>query len=228
MTRAVLTVRRDTPLKDVARLLIDAGVAGAPVVDLDGVVCGVISEADFLVKEQGPTAIRHRRLGALLGEPADVRSQQHKLAARTAGGAMSSPAITIGPDRPLREAAAVMTARSINRLPVLADGRLVGIVTRSDLVRAYLRSDTELERTIVDDVLLKSLWLDPASFKVAVVNGEVTIRGNVERRSTALMIEEAIGQVPGVVAVHATLRWGTDDRDIQPAVQDPLFPHGIR
>ena len=78
MTTAVLTVRRDMPLKDVARLLIDGGIAGAPVVDEAGVVCGVISEGDFLVKEQGPTALRHRRLATLAeahGQSGQVKHQ---------------------------------------------------------------------------------------------------------------------------------------------------------
>jgi CBS domain-containing protein len=228
MTKSVLTVRQDAPLKDVARLLIDAGITGAPVVDEDGLLCGVISEADFLVKEQGPIAARHRRLDALLGGRAGRRADQEKLAARTAGEAMSAPPITIGPGRPLREAAAIMTAQAVNRLPVIHERRLVGIVTRSDLVRAYLRSDQELVRTILDDVLLKSLWLDPAAFRVSVVNGEATVTGHVERRSTASMVEEAIGLVPGIVAVRADIRWATDDREIQPASRDPLFPHGVR
>ena len=80
----------------------------------------------------------------------------------------------------------------------------------------------------LDDVLLKALWLDPASFDVAVTDGEVWITGNVERRSTAAMVEETIGLVPGIVAVHADIRWGLDDRDLRPAERDPVFPHGLR
>jgi CBS domain-containing protein len=228
MTRSVLTVRQDTPLKDVARLLIDSGIAGVPVLDAKGAVCGVVSEGDFLIKEQGAEHLRHRRLATLLGDDSATEAQREKLAARTAGEAMSAPPITIRPDRPIREAAALMTERHVNRLPVIDDGQLVGIVTRSDLVRAYVRTDEELQRTILEDVLLKSLWLNPASFSVTVADGEASITGNVERRSTALMVEEAVKSVPGIVAVDAKIHWGTDDRDIQPAEKDPLFPHGLR
>jgi CBS domain-containing protein len=228
MTKSVLTVRPDTPLKDVARLLIDAGITGAPVVDAEGVVRGVVSEGDFLAKEQGAEGLRHRRLVALLGESSETRAQLRKLAARTAGEAMTQPPITIRPRQSIQEAAALMTERRVNRLPVLDEGRLVGIVTRSDLVRAYLRSDGELEQTILDDVLLKALWLDPASFRVTVSNGEATVTGSVERRSTAAMVEETIRLVPGIVAVHATINWRTDDRELRPADIDPVFPHGLR
>ena len=228
MTKAVLTVRPDTPLKDVARLLIDAGVSGVPVVDPAGVVCGVVSEGDFLIKEQGAEASHRRRLAALIGESTETRARRSKLAARTAGEAMSAPAITIRPERPMREAAALMTERHVNRLPVVDAGRLVGIVTRADLVRAYIRTDDELKATILEDVLLRALWLDPASFKVSVAGGEASIAGNVERRSTAALVEETIGLVPGIVAVHAQIGWGIDDRDLRLAEHDPLFPHGLR
>ena len=228
MTTSVLTVRPDAPLKDVARLLIDSGISGLPVVDEDGAVLGVVSEGDFLAKGQGPESIRHRRLAGLLGETLETRTQLGKVGARTAGQAMSAPPVTIRPERPIREAAALMAQRHVNRLPVVDDGQLVGIVTRADLVRAYLRTDEELARTILDDVLLKALWLNPASFQVEVANGEVRITGNVERRSTAAIVEETIRLVPGIVALHADIRWGLDDRDLKPAERDPAFPHGLR
>ena len=100
MTKPVLTVRRNTPLKDVARLLIDSGVSGVPVVDDDGAVLGVISEADFLVKEQGAGEIHHRRLARLLGESTETRHQIDVISARKAGQAMTAPAVTIEAGRP--------------------------------------------------------------------------------------------------------------------------------
>jgi CBS domain-containing protein len=228
MTSPVFTVRRDTPLKDVARLLIDNSVSGVPVLNDDGTVAGVVSEADFLMKEQGAGEIRHRPLARLIGESSEAQHQLDVVMARTAGEAMSTPAVTIEASRPIREAAAVMTGQRINRLPVTDQGRLVGIVTRADLVRAYLRTDEELVRTINDDVLLRVLWLDPAGFEVAVVNGEATIKGHVERRSTAEIIEETVRMVPGIVAVNAEIQWSLDDRDIRPAERDAVFPFGLR
>jgi CBS domain-containing protein len=229
MTSPVFTVRRDTPLKDVARLLIDNGVSGVPVVNDDGTVAGVVSEADFLVKEQGAGEIRHRRLARLLGESPEARHQIEVVRAHTAGEAMSAPAVTIAASHAIREAAAVMTGQHINRLPVTDDaGRIVGIVTRADLLRAYVRTDEDLVRTICDDVLLRVLWIDPAGFEVSVVNGEATISGHTERRSTAEIIEETVRMVPGIVEVHAEIRWSVDDRDLRPAERDAVFPFGLK
>ena len=228
MTHPVVTVRRDAPLKDVARLLIEHGISGVPVADDDGAVVGVVSEADFLVKEQGAAEVRHRRLARLIGESSETRHQLDVVFARTAAEAMSAPAVTITSTRPIHEAAAIMTSRRINRLPVVDDGRLVGIVTRADLLRAYLRTDEELAETIRNDVLLRILWLDPAGFDVSVRDGEAVIEGRVERRSTAEIIEETVRMVPGIVALDVRIPWAIDDRDIRPAEREPIFPFGVR
>ena len=225
MTRGVIAVHPETPLADVARLLVEHRISGVPVTDAHGAVLGVVSEADFLIKGQGADAVRHRPLSRFFGESGASRAMQAKIAATTAGAAMTSPAITIGPAASTGEAAGLMTARSVNRLPVVDGGRLVGIVTRADLVRAYTRSDDELARAIREDVLFRALWLDPAAFIVAVTDGVVSITGTVDRRSTAEMVEHVIAMVPGVVAVQADVRWAMDDSGIRPATIDPFFPH---
>jgi CBS domain-containing protein len=228
MTPNVVTVHPEAPLKEVARVLIDAGVSGLPVVDANGTVVGVVSEADFLVKGQGAGAIRHRRLARLLGESETTLHQLAKVEAHTAGEAMTTPAVTIGPERSLPDAASLMTERRVNRLPVVDATGLVGIITRADLVRAYLRTDVELEQTIREDVLLRILWLNPASFEVHVRNGEASISGHVERWSTVRVVEETIAMVPGIISVTTNLTWSLDDREREPAAVDPIFPHGLR
>jgi CBS domain-containing protein len=228
MTSSVVLVHPSMPLKEVAQALIDHGISGVPVVDADGVVLGVVSEADLLVKEQGPEAIRHRPLSRLFGESRESREQLTKLGATTAGEAMTAPALTITSSRSIHEAAAIMTARRVNRLPVVDDGRLVGMVTRADLVRAYVRSDDELAATIRNDVILKILWLDPAHFDVVVKDGVASISGQVERRSTAAMVERSVRMVPGIVDVHASVTWSTDDSSLEPASVDPVFPFSPR
>jgi CBS domain-containing protein len=228
MTQSVVSVHRSTPLKEVAHLLIDNGISGVPVIDVDGTVLGVVSEADLLVKEQGAESIRHRPLARFLGESAKSRAQLVKLGAVNAAEAMTAPAITITSDRSIHEAATIMTARRVNRLPVVDDGRLVGIVTRADLVRAYVRSDDELAATISQDVILRILWLDPSLFTVVVKDGVASISGRVERRSTAEMIERSVRMVPGIVDVHADVTWSMDDSRLEPASLNPVFPYGPR
>jgi len=214
MSRPALTVRPETPLKDVARLLVEHRISGLPVTDAAGVVIGVVSEADLLLKEQGVANVHHRPLARLLGESSATRAQLTKLAAITAGEAMTVPAITISGDRPIAEAAAIMTGRSINRLPVVDDGVLVGVVSRADLIRAYVRSDEDLAAIIRDEVLYRTLSLNPALYDVTVHDGIASIKGSVRRRSTAGMIERVSALIPGVVSVVSELNWETDDRDV--------------
>ncbi|HET7030937.1 MAG TPA: CBS domain-containing protein [Candidatus Limnocylindrales bacterium] len=226
MTRDVMTVSPSTPLKDVAQLLVDRRISGVPVVDLAGVVVGVVSETDLLIKEAGENGLAPRRLSWLLGEGPHAAAQRAKITAVTAGEAMTWPAVTAGPGLPLASAAELMVRHGLNRLPVVQDGRLVGIVTRTNLVRSFVRPDEEIAACIRDEVLRRILWLDPTTFDVDVRDGVVSIHGRVERRSTAQSIEATIGMVPGVVAVEAELSWSLDDRQLEPASVDPVFPFG--
>jgi CBS domain-containing protein len=226
MAREVVTVRPETALKDVAGLLVDQGISGVPVLDADHAVVGVVSEADLLIKQQGADSIRHRRMARLFGDSSESRRQLAKLTAVTAGEAMTAPAVTIGPDLRVAEAASLMIARKVNRLPVVDAGRLVGIVTRADLVRAFVRSDAELADAIRDEVLLHILWLDPTLFDVAVTDGVATVTGRVQRRSTAAMIAPTVSMLPGIVDVRADVTWAVDDSQYKPSAPDPVFPFG--
>ena len=228
MTSTVISVPSSTPLKEVAQLLIARRISGVPVVDDKGRLLGVVSEGDFLVKEQGARAIHHRRLARFLGESRTSRSSLAKFQALTAGEAMTAPAVTIASGRHISDAAALMTSRGVNRLPVVDHGQLVGIVTRADLVRAYVRTDEELARTIREDVLLRILWLDPAQFSVGVTDGVASIGGRVERRSTAEMVERAVTMVPGIVDVEPDLSWTIDDSHASPTPLDYVFPMSPR
>jgi CBS domain-containing protein len=219
MTAPALAVRPETPLKDVARLFIEKGISGVPVTDAGGRVLGIVSEADFLLREQGNAPRKRgtwRPLAWLLGGE-QSSAMQAKIHATTAGQAMTSPAITIEASRPLREAASRMVEAAVNRLPVEDDGKLVGILTRADLVRAYLRPDAELEAFIEDDVIRDTLWLEPGSVEVSVREGVVTLEGTVDRRSTSTILAKLVGQVDGVLGVEDKLAWELDDRDLPAA-----------
>src|SRR5262245_12456400 len=108
MTTEVWSVSPSTPLKEAAELLVRHGVSGVPVVDPGGAVLGVLSEGDFVVKEQGPDAVRENRLARILGTSQETRNQLAKLHATTAGEAMTAPPITTEPSRPVSEAARLM------------------------------------------------------------------------------------------------------------------------
>lgn len=228
MTTPAIFAKHDASLKDVANLLVEHSISGVPVVDADKRVVGVVSEADFLMKESGLAAMPHRRLERLLGETKATRTYRAKLEATTAAEAMTSPAITVGPSHSISEAARTMTRHAINRLVVVDDGRLVGIVTRADLVRAYVRSDQELADTIRQEVVLRILWLDPAGFVVNVKDGVATIIGQVESRSTAEMVGRAVAMVPGIVDVKADVSWSLDDTKLRSETVDPFFPFSPR
>ncbi|HXG75885.1 MAG TPA: CBS domain-containing protein [Gaiellaceae bacterium] len=202
MTPDVATVTPGTSLKEAAALLAERGISGVPVVDEAGTVVGVLSEADIVVRASGDPG-RRGLLGWLL-EPEPGREE--KLHARTVGEAMSSPAITIDADRPVHEAASLMVAESVNRLPVVDDGKLVGILTRADIVRAFTRTDAEIEREIREDIIRRILWLEPGSVSVRVEGGAVVLEGTVESEADAELLPVFVARVPGVVAVQADLR----------------------
>jgi CBS domain-containing protein len=209
MRRDVVTVSPRAPLKDVARLLVEHGISGLPVVNAKLRVLGVVSEGDIVFKERGVAQPDGHAYNWLFGP--DERAAL-KREARTAVEAMTTPAVTIEPQRSVAEAARLMVERSVNRLPVVSGGKLVGIVTRADLVRAFARSDEEIEREIRDDVLLHTLWIHPRYVRIAVADGEVVLDGQVDTRTDAELVAAYVARVPGVVAVDdSRLGWRHDD-----------------
>lgn len=223
MTRAVVSVRPETPLKDVARVLAEHRISGVPVTDEDGKVLGIVSEGDFLMKESGARSARPRLLSWIF-TARESRESIDKLEATTAAQAMSRPVVTVGPEVSLRDAAAVMLKRGVNRLPVIADGALIGIVTRADLVRAYLRPDAVLEQVIREEVIRGTLWMDPDVIDLYVEDGVAFIEGIVDRRSTATILEKLVSQVDGIIRVESQLRWDLDDRGLEPAGESEREP----
>jgi len=206
MTTDVVAVTPETPLKEVASVLVEHRIGGVPVCDGDGKVLGVVSESDILWRELRSVPYESGFVDRLLD---DAYGDKKRERARTAREAMSAPAITIEPDVSVARAARVMLGSMINRVPVVSDGRLVGILTRADLVRAFQRPDEEIEHDIREDVL-RALWIDATGLTVTVVDGDVTIAGEVENQPTAAAIEKLILRVPGVASLDSTLTWEGD------------------
>jgi CBS domain-containing protein len=176
-----------------------------PVVDEDGSVIGVISETDVIAKER-PEPFGGGAMSRLLGR-VDFE-EQAKRGARLVGETMSSPAITIQAFWTIPGAAELMREHAVNRLPVVRQGRLVGIVTRADLVRAFARSDDEVAAEVRDYIAFQDgLWNGNGSVHVQVTAGETTLTGNVHRRADAEVLPKLVARIPGVVGVHSKLTW---------------------
>ena len=204
MTTDVVTTTADTSLRDVAKTLLEHDISGMPVCDDFGTVLGLVSEGDILFKERGRLDSRGGFIGWLLGSCPEWKSE--KAQARTAGEAMSSPPITAASFESSAAAARRMTEKGINRLPVVAmDGRLVGILTRSDLIRAFVRPDHVIAAEIRDDVLRRVLWLAPGVIDIGVRDGEVELAGELDTEEETEVLEKLVAKVPGVVSVRSAV-----------------------
>ncbi|MDK1472239.1 CBS domain-containing protein [Streptomyces sp. 549] len=218
MTRDVVAVERGTPLKEAADLLARHRVSGLPVVDEDEQVLGVVSLTDLTLRQAGqgidPPAGWVARLSRGARRDHALRA---KAGARTAGELMSSPAVTVGPRQTVVDAARLMAAHNVERLPVIdEEGRLTGIVTRRDLLGVFLRSDEEIRREVIDEVLVRALWLPPQYLRVDVREGVVTLTGKLPRRSEIRIAERLTERVDGVAGVIAELGYEEDDSHLQP------------
>jgi CBS domain-containing protein len=214
MTANVAAVGPDATLKQVAELMGNRGISGVPVVGERGEVLGVVSEEDIVVK----VASHPERAGVSWRLFAPEGLDPGRLAAATAGEAMTIPAVTVDTEASVAEAARLMVDHGVKRLPVVGDGRLVGIVTRADVVRAFTRSDGEIWEELRNDVLPRQLWIPPEQLDVSVTGGRVTVAGEVETRTEAELVEAFAWRVPGVVSVDCSgLAWRTDDREARAA-----------
>jgi len=202
MSTELVTATPDMSLKEAARRLATHGVSGLPVVDADDKVVGVLSEADVVAKEVDQRRASGNALVRLLEGPL----LDERFDAVTVGEAMSDPAVVIRADKEVADAAARMLSEGINRLPVVdGDGRLVGIVTRADLVRAFARDDDTIRADIVRGVL-DDLWIDPAQVDVEVRGGVVTLGGELQSEAEVRAVAAMARRVPGAVEVVSSLR----------------------
>ncbi|MFC9080197.1 CBS domain-containing protein [Streptomyces sp. NPDC057062] len=226
MTGDVVCAEYGTPFKEVARRLAAHRISGLPVVDEDDKVIGVISETDLMVHQAAtPDPFdppRRRRLGPLTRS---ARRRAAKTQARTAAQLMTVPPVTAHADDTIVEAARTMVQRRVERLPVLdEEDRLVGIVTRRDLLRVFLRPDAEIHDEAVQEVLIRALWVSPHTVEVTVMDGVVTLTGHLERKSETAIAVSMTRQIDGVVGVVDKLTWSVDDARLRPNEQGP---HGV-
>jgi CBS-domain-containing membrane protein len=207
MTRDVVTARYDTPFKEIARLLTEHAVAALPVIDSGGRPIGVVSEADLLRKAGDQPGIAGR---APL--PPLEAWERAKAKGERAEELMSAPAICARPDWTVVEAAQLMEVQHVKRLPVVDEtDRLLGIVSRKDLLRVFLRKDRAIREEIENDVLQHTVGLASSQVAVAVREGRVELRGEIDSRSLIPIILRLCGSVDGVTDVNDRLSYRIDD-----------------
>jgi CBS-domain-containing membrane protein len=209
MTKAVVSVRPAASYRDVVDLLVGHRFSAVPVVDEYLHVTGVISEADLLPKIEYAGHGEPR-----LFEGRRRRGGRTKANAGTAADLMSSPPVVVLSGTPLASAARLMDAERVRRLPVVDDlGRLIGIVSRGDLLKVHLRPDDEIASDVRRDVFEVLLHAAADRLDAAVSGGVVRLTGPVERRSTANLAVRLTRQVPGVVEVIDNLDVAFQDTD---------------
>ena len=191
--------------------MIEAGVSGLPVTNASGALIGVISEADLVKTEADRrTAKRARPLRWFTSNKSIPESEPR------IGDAMTKDVITLGPDSDHAEAARVMTKAGIKRIPIIGEnGDLLGLVSRSDILRVFARPDLEIIDEIVDDVMKEVLWIDAGRAEVVCEEGNVVLTGQLETRSDAELLVRLARRLDGVVSVQDRLTWEIDNTKLK-------------
>jgi len=206
MTTRVIWVDKDATFREMAVALREHRVSAFPVVDDDHKVIGVVSEADLLTKE------------ALDDEPGVLagilhRKDQAKARGVTAGDLMTATVVAVRPDDTVEHAARLMYDRRVKRLPVTdADGHLLGIISRADVLSVFDRTDEAIRKEITEGVLLSEFPTDPLIFSVTVKDGIVTLAGRPETSETGHEIVRRVRHLQGVVAVRDRLDYPPPER----------------
>lgn len=177
MTVAVITASPDTTVKELAQLLVGGRIGGVPIVE-GGELAGIVTTSDLLQIREAPAST-----------------------ARVAADVMTKNLVTLTEGTSVTGAARVLARYGVKRAPVVRGTRLVGIVTRSDLLRPYLRTDSEIRAEVEDSVLVQSLGLNPRTIAVSVDDGVVTLQGRVASPDVRELLTRLCRSVAGVVDV---------------------------
>lgn len=216
MTRGAITVAADSTIEAAARLMLSHRISGLPVVDSAGAVVGVVTEGDLLRRiEMGTEAQRGRWLEVLLG-PGRLAGDYVRSHARKVEEVMTRKVASIGPDTPLAEAVTLMEQRRVKRLVVIDQGRLVGILSRANLLTALVEllgtpasgagSDREIRERVLAEID-KQRWAPRASIDIEVNNGIVELRGAVTDERERMALRVAAENVPGAKGIRDRLVW---------------------
>jgi len=212
MTTDVVAAQPEWSLKQAARVMIDAGVSGLPVIGDGDAVVGIITEADFIETEAGRTTGRKRLFDTVFGE-------KRTRVPSTVEAAMTRSPIVVDRNTTISEAARLMTDHKVKRMPVVdPDGRLEGIVSRGDILVAFARDDEAIADAVQRGVIRRILMLESRDVSVRVADGVVMLSGQVPNRSDAKLLEELVGRIEGVIRCESDLVWSFDDISAGPAL----------
>jgi CBS domain-containing protein len=216
MTRQVMTIEADAPIAKAVRLMLQNRISGLPVVDPSGRLVGIVTEGDFLRRAETGTEVRRPRWLEFLLGPGRGASEYVRTHARKVAEVMTPNVASVAEDTPVDEIVRLMEHRRIKRVPVVHDRKVVGIVSRANLLRVLAGLIVELPPATVDDTALRERilaeldtqsWAPRAGIEVMVRHGVVELWGAIldERERQALRV--AAENVPGVKAVHDHLCW---------------------
>ncbi|QFU89939.1 CBS domain-containing protein [Amycolatopsis sp. YIM 10] len=205
MTAGPVTVGLSATFKEIAENMAAHRISAVGVTDAEGVLAGVVSEADLLA---------HYRVWPKRWHRLVHRAERRKTAARIAAELMSAPVLTVEAGDSLTTAAARFAETGVRRLFVVRDGKPVGVLARHDLVSVFARDDGEIRHEIENTVLWGEFSLGPDRVRVLVESGVVTVAGRLERRSEVAPVGRRIGQVRGVVAVDNRLDYVWQDAEV--------------
>ncbi|GHI03890.1 hypothetical protein AQI88_08540 [Streptomyces cellostaticus] len=215
MTRRVVALRTGAAFKDIVKTMREWRVSAFPVLDADGRVVGVVSEADLLAKEEFREADPDRNGQAR--PPVGISRAD----AVTAAELMTAPAVTVAPDASLAHAARVMARHQVKRLPVVGhDGTLKGIVSRSDLLKVFLRDDADIAEEVRRDVVARLFGTHAAAVRIEVHDGVVTLTGRVRETALVPVAARLARAVAGVVDVRCALSGPPRHPDLDPDLPD--------
>ena len=202
MTSHVVTVSPESPVTVAARVMRDSGVSGLPVVDGDGCVVGIVTEADLLHRAVLPDLANVKNRRGSRGEGSESRVCD----------VMSREVVGVRRDDPLAKAARLMETARVRRLVVAGDGfTLEGIISRRDVVAALARPDRDIEDEIRSRVVNGLLGLEPQAVTVSVDDGIVTLGGSVTHQREAVRLQRLANRVLGVSRVDSSVTWHVDD-----------------
>jgi len=211
MTHDVVTVHTDTSVREIAELFLAKGISGVPVVDAAGALLGIVSEGDLLHRVENDTERRRSWWLELFADRERMAKDFIKSHARKAGDVMTRQIITVKPDTPLGQVSALLEKHRIKRVPVVDGGKIVGIISRANLLRALVRvgegamaGTTVPDSSLRDSVLAQlrsNAWADTSQINVSVNQGSVELLGVVKSEREKDAVRVAAETTPGVRAV---------------------------